>query len=342
MSTGPVAGQDQQAADEPVSGGGPLSPRPRLYISLLLLAFIGAAVYGFRWNGIFACRADDYAGGSYLSYCQATGYGDYDHGAFWYGLEPEAIARARAAQAVVLGNSRTQLAFSTDATRDWFNARGVTFYLLGFSHNVDVGFEGPLLQKLKPEAKLYIINVDRFFRRTPSPPARSVMTDTTALGRYRVKRRLQPIHRLVCQAIPALCLDQHAFFRNPMDGTWQVAGRARRDKQVSYVSGFADPDSIDDYIATARAFIDMLHATRGCIVLTQVPFVKTDTMTADTIAAALQLPLVAPRPTDLMTFDQSHLDGPSRLRWSSAFYQEAGPLLDRCLAGQKGGGDARP
>jgi hypothetical protein len=305
--------------------------RPGVYAWLLVFVVLATLFYDLRWNGIFACQAADYSEDRYLNYCQATGYGDYDHGAFWFDLEPEAVRAAQSADVLVIGNSRTELALSTPATAAWFTSRSVSYYLLGFSHNVSVAFEEPMLQRLTPRARAYIVNVDRLFRRTPSPPARSVLEDSTARGRYVAKRRLQPVHRWICQGLPSLCRDEHAFFRSRSTGTWRVAGSARRDMPASYVSGFADPDSIGAYIATARQFVEGLPVPKSCVILTQVPFVETDTMTADTLAAALGLRLVAPRPAGLNTFDESHLDAPSAERWSEEFYKEAGPLIESCL-----------
>lgn len=73
-----------------------------------------------RWNGIFACPANGYSSDSYLGYCQATAYGDYDKGAFWFGLEPGLREVVAAADVLFLGSSRMQLGFSAPALRDWF------------------------------------------------------------------------------------------------------------------------------------------------------------------------------------------------------------------------------
>ena len=65
-----------------------------------------------------------------------------------------------------LGNSRLQFAFSTSATADWFSAASARYYLLGFSYFENMIFAEPLLRKIRPRAKVYVINVDDFFDRT--------------------------------------------------------------------------------------------------------------------------------------------------------------------------------
>jgi hypothetical protein len=53
--------------------------------------------------------------------------------------------------------------------------------------------------------------------------------------------------------------------------------------------------------------------------------------TAKAVADALGVNLIAPTLRGLMTFDSSHLDEPSRERWSAAFVEAAGPQIQACL-----------
>src|SRR5690348_11063283 len=103
--------------------------KPILYIAVIIIAAFGTFAYQLRVDSIFACTADGYGSDRYLEYCQAAGYGDYDHGAFWFGLEPPARDFAHNAQVLFLGNSRTQFGFSNGVTADWFSSRAVRYYL---------------------------------------------------------------------------------------------------------------------------------------------------------------------------------------------------------------------
>jgi hypothetical protein len=62
--------------------------------------------------------------------------------------------------------------------------------------------------------------------------------------------------------------------------------------------------------------------------------VKTGVGTANAIAAALDLNLVAPMPAGLITSDRSHLEPESAKRWSALFLAEAGPQIQKCLSGK--------
>ena len=88
-------------------------------------------LYQLRTDNIFACPASGYTSDRYLSNC-GTSYGDYEHGAFWFDLEPAAEMSAASADVLFLGDSRMLLAFSTAATTKWFSSASASFYLLGF------------------------------------------------------------------------------------------------------------------------------------------------------------------------------------------------------------------
>src|SRR5215813_13079420 len=63
---------------------------PASFALLVVLSFGGTFVYKLRVEGIFACPANGYDSNAYLSDCNVRTYGVYDHGAFWFGLEPRA------------------------------------------------------------------------------------------------------------------------------------------------------------------------------------------------------------------------------------------------------------
>ena len=121
-------------------------PRSGLYILVVLAAIVGAFVFHMRQAGIFTCPATAYGGDRYLGYCQGTAYGDYDHGALWFGLEPGVREAAAAADVLFVGNSRMQFGFSAPALGRWFEGSGASYYLLGFSHNETAKFTAPLLE----------------------------------------------------------------------------------------------------------------------------------------------------------------------------------------------------
>jgi hypothetical protein len=226
-----------------------------------------------------------------------------------------------------------QVAFSSEVTADWFASLSESYYLLGFSAYGNYMFEAPLLHKLHPRAKVYVINIDSFFKRSESPPGKTVMRDESSRARYEEMQQWQGIHKKVCTTFKAVCGDEIAIFRSRSVGTWLMTGGQFTSEPVSYEENI-DQNILASSTPLGKEFLSSLPVERGCTILTIVPKVKTDLGTANAIAAALGLSLVEPRLPGLMTFDGSHLDPESAQRWSTAFLEIAGPQIQKCLSDQ--------
>jgi hypothetical protein len=312
---------------------GIVAARSASYILIIIIVVFATYAYKLRAEGIFSCQANGYSAHQYLAYCQAVGYGDYEHGAFWFDLEPRAEEFASRADVIFLGNSRMQLAFSTGATADWFSSSSAQYYLLGFSAGGNSAFADKLLGKLRPQAKAYVINVDPFFEQRASRSAQTVMTDPAAPNRYRAKLLWQRIHAPICESLPAVCRDQYVVFRSRETGAYLVNGvNGAKSSTVSYVT-VVDQESLGSYAAVGREFLSQLPVAPECVILTMVPTAETKIGTANAIAAALGMKVVAPELEGLRTFDGSHLDHPSAERWSKAFLEMAAPQIRACMMG---------
>src|SRR5215510_4735549 len=84
---------------------GRLASRPALYIAIILCTMLAAHTYKLRTNGILAREVDGYTPDRYLAFCPAAGYGDYEHGAFYFNLVPQASTFASNADVMFLGDS---------------------------------------------------------------------------------------------------------------------------------------------------------------------------------------------------------------------------------------------
>ena len=304
---------------------------PALFALLVALSFAGTLFYKLRFEGIFACQAIGYEGNAYLSDCTARTYGDYDHGAFWFGLEPQARRAAADADVLLIGSSRLQFAFSGKAATAWFSALNIRPYLLGFSASETIEFFEPLLARMRPRARVYVVNVDRFFDDRVSPPTREILQGRDIRSRYEEKRTWQALHRMLCGTLRAACGSATAIFRTRENGVWRRTGSGFSDaKDVSD----GEPSNVerwDHYAKLAEKFLARLPIDRDCVILTIVPTVDTKRAEAMAIAAKLGHDLLAPQIEGLHTFDGSHLDEASAERWSAAFLQEAGPRIRNCV-----------
>jgi hypothetical protein len=308
-----------------------------LYLLGILAAIVSAFAYHTVRNGIFACPARGYDESRYLGYCHGTAYGDYDHGAVWFDLEPGVRAASAKADVLFLGNSRMQFGFSAPALGRWFAANGFSYYLLGFSHNETFKFAAALLANIRPQARAYVIDVDKFFFDWASPPANEVMNGTEARSRYALKRAWQAPHRAICGWWPALCGESIAFYRQRRTGEWRWDGGSKdfvpaaiESDEVVLTKG--NPEQLLSMItANARRFIAGLDVEPSCVILTYVPSTENNRFVANAVASALGQKLIAPQGAGLRTFDGSHLERDSAEQFATAFFAEAGPRLRRCL-----------
>lgn len=305
------------------------------YILLVLCAALAGYVYTLRTGGIFSCPAGGYGGDRYLAYCHAEQYGDYDHGAFWFALEPGIRDYVARAEVLFLGNSRVQFGFSGAATDAWMHALPARHFLLGFAYWENYTFERELVRRIGPRPAAYVINIDDFFETRETDVARSVMQNDSLRGHYRVKRIWQWPHRLLCSPLPALCGGNEAFFRSLSTGEYQRFAADWERIPVAYEQS-VDRRMLADYTARASQFLDSLPVSRGCIVMTIVPSSHTRMGTARALAQALGVEFVAPELPDLTTFDRSHLNVDSAGRWSTAFFETAGPRIRRCVDERRG------
>jgi hypothetical protein len=283
-----------------------------------------------RFEGIFACPAGDIPN-TFLVDCNSVGYGDYDHGAFWFGLEPDAALAAREADVLFLGSSRMQFGLSTAATISWFSSPPTSFYLLGFSHTENIAFVGPLLEKIQPQAKVYVINVDRFFSDVQTLPAGELLKVANSVNDYSEKKFWQRVQEPVCRMLPMACGNSVAIFRNRETGLWRIKGSVPAKSAVVNDATPTDQGRWGQFVSAGELFVSQLPVDRQCVILTLVPSEGTRRAEAQAVAAGLGMELVAPEVEGLKTFDGSHLEPSSAERWSAAFFSAAGPQIRRCL-----------
>jgi hypothetical protein len=322
-------------ADAAVSVVRPAAPaRPGLYILIVVFAVLAASYYRLRADSVFGCQATGYSADDYLSYCQTEGYGDFEHGAIWFNLEPVATHAASTADVLFVGNSRMEYGFSTDASKEWLAMHAPSYFLLGFAYHPRVLFEAAVLRKLQPRARVFVINVDTFFQENASIPARAVMDEPDARSRYQRKQLWQTLHRSVCGRLAFLCGDSYAIFKNRHTGMWHGAGLISAN-EVTSVADQTDPAEVAGEIASGHRFLDSLGVDRNCVIFTLVPTVDAPRAGTAQIAAALNVNFIAPDLEDLLTFDGSHLDRQSAERWSGAFFDAAGAQIRQCLAADR-------
>src|SRR5277367_3549147 len=274
-----------------------------LYIGIVLVAALASYGFWLKNRSIFACQASGYSATRYLAYCGGGNYADYEHGAFQFDLEPPALEFARNADVLVLGNSRIQIALSNQPTEDWFAAAKARYYLMGFSYDENVAYVGELLRKMQPRARVFIINVDDFFRSGETVAAKAILHDPDAENRYEWKRFAQKLHRPICETFGVLCGKRYAIFRSRETGAYY---RIPHDEPVFPQNAVSYDQNVDPALVKDGA--------------------------AEAIAKGVGLPLVTLENLEgLNTTDGYHLDRVSAERWSRAFFEAVGPEIRSCI-----------
>jgi hypothetical protein len=309
---------------------GLFASRPTIYISVILVAtFVGYA-YQLRTQTIFGCPANFYDSDHYIVYCGAGGYGEYEHGAFWFDLEPSVQAFAKNADVLFVGDSRLQVGFSTAATANWFSAASTRYYLLGFGYRENMVFAEGLLRRIQPKARVYVINVDGFFERSETQPVKTILHDPEARHRYEVKRLWQRVHEPVCRNLPRFCRHEPVRFRSRETGAYINPPPEWGPIPVTYDQAI-NQDVVNSYTDAGILFLSQVPVKRSCIILTMVPNSETKIGNAKAVATALRTNFVAPEIEGLGTDDGLHLNRPSAQRWSQAFFEAAGSKIRSCL-----------
>jgi hypothetical protein len=314
--------------------------KPARYLGIFALS---AGLAGFLTplinfgSAALSCRRA-HAEGSYLAYCSAVGFTDYEHGAYYYALENEAVRNLQRADVVFLGSSRGQFAFSTDAVREFFRARGLSFHILGFGEAEQSPFVLELLRKFPISPKLLVVHVDPYFHTYMSKTAAKVIagSPTTRIA-YMYKQVVSRAHASWCSALTGVCSYRGAVYRSRMDGSWlwvdvlapgtmTVPIRDERQPVPSDLIGF--PDRL------AGPFLDAVGVPRGCVVMTAAPHDLADfAPAARQIAMSQRAEVALPDIHGLATIDGAHLNKPSAERWSTEMLAIIAPIVERCTQG---------
>jgi hypothetical protein len=315
------------------------------YNLVIVSGILLACMYNMRANSIFSCQAGKYNPDRFVADCSVPAYGEYEHGAYWFDLEPSAVNSAATADVLFLGSSRLQFAFSTAAADSWFSSAGISYYLLGFAQYENAIFTKPLLRKIRPRAAVYVIDVNGFFDDYESPAAGTVMRDETAGLRYKVKALWQRAHKAICVRVRQICGHQQVIFRSRKTGAYAAEDRPWGPSQPVSDDQKFDQSEITKKLPSAKDFLSGLPVRRECIILTMIPtgdtvwdyatrkvrFVGGKSGFSNALAIELGMTLVSPHLDGIRTYDGWHLDYESAERWSKAFLQEAAPQIRQCI-----------
>jgi hypothetical protein len=263
--------------------------------------------------------------------------GHVDHHVLFHGLDESSLRHLRAADVLLMGNSRLMFALRGDALRRYFTARGLRPFALGFGHEEQHRFPLEVMTRHGLRPKVVLANVDNFFGGVTSPWGERVLSDTAfdarktafeANASHAVRRTL---HRVVPH-VPDLIDGEREFviYRAERDGSWFIAtefGEGSGLRGFHHGRDFVRPHNLQ----LARAFKEAVEAAGGRLVFVLVPGPDVSMTHARMLADMVGVPLVAPEVADLRTMDGSHLTDESAERYAAVFFQHLDPVLDALL-----------
>jgi hypothetical protein len=314
--------------------------RWKAYVAILAAtAFVSVLVTSVAITTFdnFACRTKRTGPDDFLAYCRSLRYGDYEHGALYYGLEPKARESIRAAQVLFLGNSRLQAAFAANATREYFRARGIRYFVMGFGYGDIMPFEQPVMERSGASPKVIVINADPFFvgpYLLSEPAKEAIEGGPKYLWRLMQKMAFQRVHRIICRSVPLCPESEPSIFRSATDGQWNWIGPYFEEREVPIDQNNEHLPQDVIYFAKiiGETFLNRIGLDRRCVVFTGIPANGPNlTEAAEVLATALHTRFLAPKIDGLATVDGGHFNSRSAELWSAAFVEALTPIVNECL-----------
>lgn len=311
-----------------------------LFVTASCACIFGASIYFCTWIfEVAGCPLVEDAG-SYLAYCSDPRYGDYEHLAYALNLVPAAVNSAKQAKVIVLGNSRTQVAFSTPQVDHFFRSQSITYQILGFGYGETVEFAEHLFREYNFKPRILIINVDPFFERGLTKPAvQAIAAGAQVWLDGSMKTAFEHIHGSICHLSNDLCRrTSGSVYRSAETGQWlwhnyntsrDIPGEAITSAKARPIT---DAD-IEEFSKIAARTLPSFNVPSSCIILTSVPTPQIDGETiAMRLGSELGLPVVIPNIKEMRSSDGSHLATVSAERWSDAFLVHSAPIMKQCIS----------
>jgi len=285
---------------------------------------------------IYPCDPSLYEDNRFLAYCADPGFGGYEHGAIYYGLEKDIITNLRSSNVLILGSSRAQLGFSSPVVDEYFLKRGLRYFNLAFNYWEADTFARRVIERhdLKPD--VVIVNADYFFTNKASPTAKKVLSRTRQVEtEYFLKGWVQRSHQEICMQnkfgiSKLLCGHKPALYRSRLNGRAYVASWPRSSGVSAAQTNELSERTLTRLIKNAKAFRKFLNAQNSCLVITVIPSINISSNPGRIIAAALNVPFILPHVENLSFFDRNHLDEAGATAWSTKFLKEFDKLNLNC------------
>ena len=287
-------------------------------------------------NVIRKCDRSGFSADRFLAYCDDLKFGDYEHGAYFYNLEPDAVENAKKADVLFLGNSKTEFAFSGKAVPEFFRERHLRYYMLAFDEGETSRFAEAVIQRYNLHPKFLVINADPFFSNVlgdgSGGDARFFFGHSAPSNhfKYILKKIAEGMSDTLCGEVPSACPNIfYDVYRSRTDGRWDL-DHWHADKNIPFVvtpsfnpDTFAQLNVLDGtrqdlgaLVRVGKEFLGTVGVPRNCVVLTGIPQPGRDNQgVAEALAKGIGTQLLNISVENMATVDGQHMAEGSADRW---------------------------
>lgn len=236
--------------------------------------------------------------------------GALDHAVIYHELGP-AADYLRAADVVIMGNSRTQFAFHDAELAAFFERHGLTFFNMAFGYGERYSFPLRLMRHLDLRPRLVLVNAGNFFREGMSELAHKVVDESRFEGfKYASEGMLSfAVRRVLHQVYPRFAVSGAStwiMFNSEQRGSWKAFVTVPERREITVVRGQAEP--LANWVQNGATLKAEIESRGGRMVLVDVPSGKLPRgYSVQKLADALGVPFIPAAIPHPMTDDGSHL-----------------------------------
>jgi hypothetical protein len=281
--------------------------------------------------------------------CGSVGTQFYYSGAMFLDVDQDLIRGLRAADVVILGNSRTVRTFASAAMNRYFRDKGIRYFVLA-SEGSGFRFSQLILERLGVRPKVLMVNNESFYIDILEDTNRDVVLNpdrfNSSLSSFYYSKKLQ---QWICASSFSILKDFYCHgsssggWRSAVNGTLYLDLNNYPDPP-GHVPVVVPPEtrlhSFDFFMKVSGPFFKSPSVKDSCLIDYVIPSNMSSVDLARKMSSAIGAAFVYPAVDNLFSFDGSHLVIESSERWSAEFVKLVDPYVDKCL--RKTGSELKP
>jgi hypothetical protein len=298
----------------------------RNYTALFFIGFVtwsvfsaGSLIYFKAWPA--GCDGSGYTDDFYMAWCASPNYQFFDHGAIFFSLDEASNSNLKSADILILGDSRTQTAFSAEAIDRYFMQQNLRYFSLGFGNGEADIFPMAIIKKFNLRPKYVLIDATYFFENHINGFSSEIVRGSVISQlEYYAKALFQPLHKWLCGSTqktikPYFCGSEPTIYRSRINGTWEFKNFSKTKNNIPIRVATSVPANTQNIQSQrteiAKKYKKILSDLGACMIITFVPRSGISPRVTRDIAKAVNAPLAIPNLAGLATWDNSHLNDQS-------------------------------